>query len=53
VLALQAVLLVKNAPPEVSDAFCASRLEAGAGAAFGLLPRGADTRAIVERAAVQ
>jgi len=51
VLALQAVLLVKHAPAEVADAFCASRLEAGAGAAFGLLPRGTDTRAIVARAA--
>jgi len=50
VLALQAVLLVKNAPPEVADAFCASRLEAGAGATFGLLPRGTDARAIVARA---
>jgi putative acyl-CoA dehydrogenase len=50
VLALQAVLLIKHAPPAVADAFCASRLGAGAGAVFGLLPRGADTRAIVERA---
>jgi putative acyl-CoA dehydrogenase len=53
VLALQAVLLVKHAPPEVADAFCASRLGAGAGAVFGLLPRGTDTRAILERAAPQ
>jgi putative acyl-CoA dehydrogenase len=53
VLALQAVLLIKHAPPEVADAFCASRLDSGAGAVFGLLPRGIDTRAIVERAAPQ
>jgi putative acyl-CoA dehydrogenase len=53
VLALQAVLLIKHAPPEVADAFCASRLDGGAGAVFGLLPRGIDTRAIVERAAPQ
>ncbi len=51
VLALQAVLLVKHAPADVADAFCASRI--GAGAAFGLLPRGIDARAIVERAAPQ
>jgi putative acyl-CoA dehydrogenase len=51
VLALQAVLLIRHAPPEVADAFCASRLEQGAGAVFGLLPRSADTRAIVARAA--
>jgi putative acyl-CoA dehydrogenase len=50
VLALQAALLIKHAPPAVSDAFCASRL-AGDSSAFGLLPRGIDLRAIVERAA--
>ncbi len=47
VLALQAALLTKHAPPAVADAFCASRL--GGGAVFGLLPRGLDLRAIVER----
>ena len=50
VLALQAALLVRYAPPEVADAFCASRLERGAGGAFGLLPRGVDAAAIVARA---
>jgi putative acyl-CoA dehydrogenase len=50
VLALQAALLIKHAPPAVADAFCASRL-AGDSSAFGLLPRGIDLRAIVERAA--
>ena len=49
VLALQAALLIKHAPPAVADAFCASRL-AGDSSAFGLLPRGIDLRAIVERA---
>jgi putative acyl-CoA dehydrogenase len=34
----------------VADAFCASRLGADGGLAFGTLPRGIDTRAIVERA---
>ena len=53
VQALQAALLIKHAPPAVADAFCASRLEAGAGAVFGLLPRGLDVRAIVERATPQ
>jgi putative acyl-CoA dehydrogenase len=51
VLALQAALLIKHAPSAVADAFCASRL-AGDTAAFGLLPRGLDLRAIVERAAL-
>ena len=50
VLALQAALLVKHAPVAVADAFCASRLTAESGGAFGLLPRGLDLRAIVERA---
>jgi len=51
VLALQASLLIKHAPAFVADAFCASRLEGEGGGAFGLLPRGVDARAIVERAA--
>jgi putative acyl-CoA dehydrogenase len=51
VLALQAALLIRNAPPAVADAFCASRLDGEGGAVFGLLPRGVDARAIAERAA--
>ena len=51
VLALQAALLVKHSPPAVADAFCVSRLDGESGAAFGMLPRGVDTRALVERAA--
>jgi putative acyl-CoA dehydrogenase len=35
----------------VADAFCAGRLSGDGSAAFGLLPRGLDHRAIVERAA--
>lgn len=50
VLALQGALLVKHAPAEVADAFCASRLSGEAGGAFGTLPRGLDLRAIAERA---
>ncbi|HZL30201.1 MAG TPA: isovaleryl-CoA dehydrogenase [Pseudolabrys sp.] len=53
VLALQAALLIKHSPPQVSDAFCASRLGGGGGGAFGTLPRGADIRAIAARAAAQ
>jgi putative acyl-CoA dehydrogenase len=49
VLGLQAALLIKHAPTSVADAFCASRLS-GESNAFGLLPRGLDLRAIVERA---
>jgi len=49
---LQAALLVRHAPPAVSDAFCASRLENEAGGTFGMLPAGVDRRAIVDRAAL-
>jgi putative acyl-CoA dehydrogenase len=48
--ALQASLLVRHAPPAVSDAFCAARLGGEAGRAYGTLPRSVDTRAIVDRA---
>jgi putative acyl-CoA dehydrogenase len=48
-LALQGSLLVRHAPPAVADAFCASRLAGDSGFAFGTLPPGVDTRAIVER----
>jgi putative acyl-CoA dehydrogenase len=51
VLALQAALLIKHAPAVVADAFCASRLDGEGGSVLGLLPRGADLHAIVERAA--
>ena len=51
-LALQGSLLVRHAPAEVSDAFCAARLAGGGGRAFGTLPAGVDADAIVERALV-
>jgi putative acyl-CoA dehydrogenase len=48
-VALQASLLVRNAPAAVADAFCAGRLGDG-GRAFGTLPAGVDAEAVVERA---
>ena len=48
-LAMQASLLVRGAPNEVADAFCASRLAGDGGFAYGTLPAGTDFRAIVER----
>ncbi|MFF3285940.1 acyl-CoA dehydrogenase family protein [Streptomyces sp. NPDC003023] len=51
-LVLQGSLLVRWAPPEVSDAFCASRLGGDHGSAFGTLPHTLDLAAIVERARV-
>jgi putative acyl-CoA dehydrogenase len=50
VVLLQAALLVRHAPPAVADGFVASRVQGEAGA-FGMLPSGIDSRAIVERAA--
>jgi putative acyl-CoA dehydrogenase len=49
-IALQASVLVRHGDPAVADAFCASRLGGDWGAAFGTLPAGVDSRAIVERA---
>ena len=57
-LVLQAALLVRHGHPAVADAFCASRLGGDGlggdwGRAFGTLPPGLDTAAIVERARPQ
>jgi putative acyl-CoA dehydrogenase len=48
-VALQASLLLRNAPTVVADAFCAARLGDG-GRVYGTLPKGVDAPAIVERA---
>ncbi|WP_030338652.1 acyl-CoA dehydrogenase family protein [Streptomyces sp. NRRL S-1022] len=47
---LQGSLLVRHAPPEVADAFCASRLGGDHGASFGTLPTGLDLESVVDRA---
>ena len=48
-LALQASLLVRTAPPAVSDAFIASRLGESRGHLYGVLPVGTDMKAILSR----
>jgi putative acyl-CoA dehydrogenase len=48
-LCLQGSLLVRNAPPAVADAFCASRLSAEGGLEYGTLPAGTDFEQILER----
>jgi len=48
-LALQGSLLVRTAPPAVSDAFIASRLGESRGHLYGLLPAGTDVTAILSR----
>jgi putative acyl-CoA dehydrogenase len=49
-LVLQGSLLVRHGDPDVAAAFCASRLGADWGVAFGTLPRGLRLDAVVERA---
>ncbi|WP_030602794.1 acyl-CoA dehydrogenase family protein [Streptomyces fulvoviolaceus] len=49
-LVLQGSLLVRYAPPEIADAFCAGRLGGDAGTAFGTLPTNLNLASVVERA---
>ncbi len=49
-LVLGGSLLVRYAPPQVADAFCASRLGGDWGSGFGTLPHSLDLRAVVDRA---
>ncbi|MEV7546890.1 acyl-CoA dehydrogenase family protein [Streptomyces sp. NPDC089915] len=51
-LVLQGSLLVRWAPPEVADAFCASRFGGDRGSAFGTLPHTLDLGAVVARARI-
>ena len=51
-LLLQASLLVRHGDKAVADAFVASRLSNDWGIAFGTLPTGLDTKAILDRAAL-
>jgi putative acyl-CoA dehydrogenase len=53
VLAVQAALLLRHAPPYVSSAFVASRLKREPGGAYGRLPPGVDCEAILARALVE
>jgi putative acyl-CoA dehydrogenase len=52
-LTLQGSLLVRYGHPAVADAFCASRLGGDWGIAFGTLPSGVDSAAIVARVGVK
>ncbi|MFF4406461.1 acyl-CoA dehydrogenase family protein [Streptomyces sp. NPDC001404] len=52
-LVLQGSLLVRHGDPAVADAFCASRLGADWGNAFGTLPAGADLGSILDRASAK
>ena len=49
-LALQGSLLVRHSPQAVAGAFCATRTAGDHGYAFGSLPAGIETGAILERA---
>jgi putative acyl-CoA dehydrogenase len=48
-LCLQAALLVRHAPSEIADAFCATRLGDEGGRTYGTLPSGVDVGTIVDR----
>ncbi len=50
--ALQGSLLVRYSTPAIADAFCATRLDGDWGRAFGTMPKGLDTQAIIDRARV-
>jgi len=52
-LCLQGSLLVRNAPPAVADAFCASRLDGDGGLEYGTLPSGVDFESIIARSRPQ
>lgn len=49
-LALQASLMIRFSPNMIADAFCISRLQGDHGHAFGTLPYGVETGAIVQQA---
>jgi len=49
-VALQASLMIRHSPSTLADAFCATRLDADGGAAYGSLPAGLHQQAIVDRA---
>jgi putative acyl-CoA dehydrogenase len=53
VVAVQAGLLLRHAPPAVAGAFVASRIAVDVGGAFGRLPDGVDCAAILGRALVE
>ncbi|WP_405753017.1 acyl-CoA dehydrogenase family protein [Streptomyces sp. NBC_00012] len=48
-LALQASLMLRHAPAASAEAFVAARLGEGRGHQYGILPRGTDAAAIVDR----
>ena len=49
-LCLQAAQLLRGAPAEVSDAFCATRLGGDGSAVIGMLPASVNTGALLQRA---
>jgi putative acyl-CoA dehydrogenase len=51
-LLLQAALLLRHGPAPLAEAFVRSRLAGDWGGAYGTLPAGVDTAAILERAAI-
>ena len=52
VVAVQAALLLRHAPPYVGEAFLLTRILQPVGGAYGRLPAGVDLEAILARALV-
>jgi len=50
--ALQGSLMVRYSTSAMAEAFCATRLDGDWGQAFGTMPRGIDSRAIIDRARI-
>ena len=51
-IAFQASLLLRHSSSVVADAFCATRLDGDWGRAFGTMPLGLDSQAIVDRSRI-
>jgi len=51
-ISLQASLLIRFGPSETAEAFCAARLGNSSGNTYGMLPKGINCQAIIDRARV-
>jgi putative acyl-CoA dehydrogenase len=49
-LAVQGALMLRDAPTEVAEAFCAARLSGAGGLTFGTVPTGLNAAALMKRA---
>lgn len=52
-LGLQGSLLIQTGNAGIADAFCAGRLEGNSGNTYGMLPKGVDTKTLIDRCRIQ